>query len=890
MRINDYSGEIVNFDDAQFAISIALAQLNEPKAATAVRRFMGTYLNNEKPDEVSRLLAKRRHVEEELKRTGKCMVLSVLELLNEPGALEITVSCSNSILARKSLHELLKTTTFEAIYQQTMRLLYWYDTRELIMVYMSTQEYVATFVSDLRKRMIKSADGYRNNNLDDQVVYEVLQDFRDWVWRNSTNGAYSTSTCSPIAFLRNAFKSMYAVNDATNFYSILNRSGLNAGLGEESMGATALSFIGVDSNTTSVNIDFVDVADKINRASRLMFNHSDNEEAFYDIFSCYRDRILRSKLEECKRDLVRAVSGCTFEIMDSANDADAGHLGAVKNKKAGRIKLCQVFEPIITNGISQKDVHALYLKALACTDTLSVKDGVRLFSTAKHVTKHYETNSEMLQIIISGHLAVRDLILYLESERSVSTIYSFPTIIFRDPRYLRRFQTIEEYVSYYPEVTALIEEVQSDGSRNRPFIGGLYSNDAVWDYLGTCNVLNATIYRRLMNTPLGYIRNAVLDSQVIGRDKKLLESIDKSYDVYFGMQSLIDSNLSSGGYADSLNGVDRVCGWICGSFFDDTEDSKRYALCLLFAKELEHVMGIEGASVVGEDGAFLLKAETFKDECLATLKRLHPKFGSNESAWERLLQSMRLRIAAMKKCYAFVSGSECECGWEQARNLFSFCSLLETMVEQYSERLGSLKNYDEKWLYLLLASIAESPELFKIPKVCTSCNDFAFLLNNRELKYSLGEEFSIKEVLDINDKRNAFFVVCMNLFLDRCSDGHEDFSIAFELMDKYVSDRYSPVVVETSNDQILANASYDIGRSQTGGDSTIRMLLDGMLEFDSLGYAVLGNERLTIGSLFIIRYGYFIELNEFANSYICEKISHEDLPKIRAAITSVLSR
>ena len=104
-------------------------------------------------------------------------------------------------------------------------------------------------------------------------------------------------------------------------------------------------------------------------------------------------------------------------------------------------------------GLSQGDVYQYYRDAMALTASTPHHDGRRLFTyvdksgMVKGKTNHVENNSQMMQIIISGHLALRELVQYLSKENSPCSIYNFPTLIFRNREYLYRFQTLEEYVS-----------------------------------------------------------------------------------------------------------------------------------------------------------------------------------------------------------------------------------------------------------------------------------------------------------------------------------------------------------------------------------------------------------------------------------------------------------
>lgn len=859
MLISDFVKESLSLGDAQFAISLALSQLGEERASKAVLTYLAT-----KDADIS-VVERRQEVNALITESNQGMIPGLLNVLSTNKVLSVVSSNrATKVRSYQSLTDLLETQTIKNVYNQTMHIVCSTNPSKYLLLYMDSPDYKKHFFRDVRGKFYKSADGLRNNNLSDGVCEEIRQSFRKWIDFYSSNGVYDPASGAPMAYLRNAFSSMYAAGADSEVYTILNRTGTNMDVGEN---ATMMDFIGLESVYEESDFDFIEVANRINRASRLLFSHNNNPIAFYDIFSCYRDGMLTEKFENHNSSFKRALVGCDICVADSSQEYGRGHEGAVKNKKAGRVALCRVFEPVITNGIAQSQIQELYDNVIKLTDTLSVKDGVRLFSTKHHATKHRESNSEMLQIILSGYLGVRELMGFLEHNDLGASIYNFPAIIFRNAEYLKRFQTVEEYVKYVTPVTMLVEEAAA----SKDDVDGVVRNEVVWGYLGASNLLRGDMFKKLAEMPLDYIKSAVGDSKIVSREDYFLSHIYEFTKDIKRMHGLIAERLSDNSFSGNFNLCKQLAASILAPDFKQRSADMQYAMSILFVLISKRLFSAEKSPVVDSSGNYLLREPDCISECTRVLNGIVTDTTSKEVA-AMYSRALGLRCKALSKVYELYTGETTNnCSWEQLREVFFFTEVLYKLLTKYNERLSSVESLEIKSsLYLLLANIATDTAVYELKSPLSSCDDLSFIFEKGFPQYFINKIVSPEETIEYSAQRNTKLLLTVNRFLECHKENVNALHIAFDLLDQYVAKKYSPVVRESQAETLLISASEAVrmlgAYNQANGD--IRSRLEGMFKADKYGYVMCGSERFVLDDKYVLISGHSIRLDLHNNVYI----------------------
>lgn len=867
MLTTSFNNEIVTLDNAQFAIGIALSQLGERNAVIPVIEYLGSSVTGLQDYYDEDIASKREELRKQIAMQG-CTVRALLNHLCEDVLLITDVSGHQKVKCFCGLKTLLTHSTLQEVYSQVMRILMHNSQYALILNFIDTTEYSVVFQKDLIRKYNRSADNIRGNDLNDRIINEIKYEFRDFVSKYSAE-SYEACTGTPIAYLRFVFNT-YFPKDI--IFSILNRSGQEAGVGsDDDKEYSALNFTGLDTDNVEKDIDFIDIANRINKASLLIFSHNSNSIAFYDIFSCYRDKVIASRYKELIGGISSILSGITIELVDSSREEGRGHEGAVKNKKSGRMKLCSDFETIITDGISRDEISNLYHKVIKTTETLSVKDGVRLFSTPSLRTKHVESNSEMMQIIVSGYIAVRELIEYLDRPDTISSFLSFPYRIFRNAEYLKRFQDIDEYVNYVNDVSDLVECAANDPAKKPEVIDGVYRNESIWGYLGASNLMSDSVFRKLASMPLTFIKSAVDDSRAVAKEELFGDAVRNVYRIVSSMYAPIVDTLGSNLEKVELATPVSLADMILAGDFSQKNLSVQYAISIAFVLSVKGWFEKIGKPVVDIDGNYLLNGSNSNDEFVDEIYKLN-----YENQTEKGQQTLKLlaakKLKAFNKAYGVLTGIEVDmCSWQQVRETFFITDFLYMLLCKYYNRLDAMQTTArmEKSIYLLLADAATDLSLFTLPDHVVSTDSLAIVCSAAAPKYYINQRFDIKVSQDLNKERNSHLLLAINRWLSLLGEERVYLQFAPELLDKYVPKRFSKVTSNTVVDQILEKAAEDL----RGFDSiasvpmAVKYKLAATFKFDNLGFAVINGERLCIDNTYIHRSGFAIIVDLFNKTF-----------------------
>ncbi len=125
-----------------------------------------------------------------------------------------------------------------------------------------------------------------------------------------------------------------------------------------------------------------------------------------------------------------------------------------------------------------------------CSGSTGTKDAKSPFSIFDYTSREPGTNGSRFQVLLSGYLALKEIIDFLNSDSNTLgiTINQFPVAIFRDNNLLKRFSGFEEYIYYIDDVMPVYTEVAGSPQRSKELIRYFYSNDYVFDFLSYCQI------------------------------------------------------------------------------------------------------------------------------------------------------------------------------------------------------------------------------------------------------------------------------------------------------------------------------------------------------------------------------------------------------------------
>lgn len=896
MLLTDYYQEAISFEDAKFAIAIALANLAENEASAAVLSYLGTNIGSGIAEKD--YISQRSVILHELSKFNTGMVQSVIQYFWEcPVLTRVNVTSRVHNYAHTcSLQDLLRVANMNIIYNTTMKLLFETPVKKLILAFVRTSQFKKALYHKIRKDFGLSRDNIRMNNLSDDILSEVLEDFYIWVNNYSSDGSYHASSGTPTPYLLNTFGSFYVNSTAGNIFQIINRKGQDFSLGE---GNTTYTDLVGESLNERKSLHFVSICKKICDASFLLFRHGSNDVSFYDIFSYHRDKNLRVTVNSMSNKFQR-LAGCKVDYDDDTTYAVNGFSSSVANKKAGRLALCDKLEEILTCGIRKEDVYRLYKQLLQITDQQSVKDGARLFSTASHSTRHLESNGQMMQILLDGYLALKELLDYLDAEGCLPgvTVNSFPVEIFRDRMYLRRFKTLEEYVSYVCDVNCLMGEIKlnSDRSKSRDDTG-ILSNDTVFEIMSSKKLLNDAVFTELRDMPLSIITNAVTEASGADSDTALFENLLKVSKQYRESQirkEFSRENLQELSYVKKIALFVQITREVLLLQQQQSLTLKTVRTCIEFCECLHAVMLDEKHPATDTKGSYLLQAETIIEE-FSYSSEILKIFEGYPTFYDSLAQNMKQRVLALHVICTLLTGEQgyidpssklCLKGsWEELRNVFVTIDIMREYLQQVGDKFDN-SYLDKKDLYLMLIRLAENGHLLCVPKVITSCDDISFLCANVE-SCDISGRYCLQEQLKINERRQHFILISMNRLLHFLSPQLDVLTVAYGKIQQSIKTYGRTVLPDKELETILRNANASILGSSVCHtiDNRIRQKLSALVDFDDLNFAVFNLKRFCIDNRkYIHSDGIVVNVDLLNKTFQLEDLTEDELNLISSRL------
>lgn len=549
MFLHDLNKTTLTADDIQFALAIVLDGLQELVAAKSVLNFMSPQVKLTCPAYPANRDAWRAKI-----ASYDCDIVHAVIRYFMQNAVFINKVSNNRVTGGSSyvtLGSLLVVAQEDVLYKNIMHIFVRYSVNNLIMLYTKTKMFRIEFINFVRKDCKQTNKKSGVNYISDSTFDLLLEGFTNFVAGNCSNGTYQTSSCSPNPFLFKRKKddgtssgpiAWYQMKKDYDYYDILNSHGTNSKMGS-SDNFTFLDTVSIDTNSNDKTINFIGLCTKINNASRLLFSHGSDDEAYFDIFSYHRNKNLKKLQNQINRlNLV----GCTINCMDVRPLACYDNQ-TLSNKYNCRSKICDVFTKVLEQGIQKCDVRLLYQEVIStmeieCSGPSGTKDAKSLFSFKGYKSREPGSNGQKFITLLYGYIAMKELISYIESNGSSLgvSVNDFPIDIFRIKGMLNRVRSFEEYIKYGDEIKKLYKEVISDKERSREVVNGIYSNDWVYNYLSGIRVLqNDVTLQVLLKSPIAFLETAVNKYSSFSDGDSMLLSQAKS--VYWNWVNTLNS-------------------------------------------------------------------------------------------------------------------------------------------------------------------------------------------------------------------------------------------------------------------------------------------------------------------------------------------------------------
>lgn len=217
------------------------------------------------------------------------------------------------------------------------------------------------------------------------------------------------------------------------------------------------------------------LASNIYKVSDFAYRH--NSHVYYDLFSRYKFMKVRQHRDEIEKNLQRRFKFATlrtgtefvdanFNIMRSSSDT-------AKLKLTYRDQILHPLDKLIEGKAGLSELNNIFrdiLRENAFVIMKHRKDKAPLFDGDEYVSRdEYDTDTK-LEFLYQGAIALKKFLVYLKENQI--DVFSVPSKIFRDERYIPRFPTFKRYMEFLEQTEALIKEEPNNNE--------LVSNDRVY--------------------------------------------------------------------------------------------------------------------------------------------------------------------------------------------------------------------------------------------------------------------------------------------------------------------------------------------------------------------------------------------------------------------------
>lgn len=301
---------------------------------------------------------------------------------------------------------------------------------------------------------------------------------------------------------------------------------------------TALDLRPAKQTKKKTSLEFVALATKIAKASKVLYAHNGSEIAIYDIFTQYNSMRVNQIVNDVKTAL--APYTAYISVVSTWGQVDVDYTNA-KQKKCNRDNVTNVMQILVQHPISIQEVNKLYNQAKIADDSrafdkigdsYAVKNGVSLFSSPLRSIKSSAKNSDIFYDLYVGYTALREFMNYL-NDNEIDPL-SIPPDIFRDIQAPRRYHSLEYYLKYKPD----IDELRAEALNRTLPKPAIKTNDEVYDMIVAGNVgVSDSKTRYILNeTSLLDVKYAVEHIRTFNQQDGILSSMTqqlfKSTDSY----------------------------------------------------------------------------------------------------------------------------------------------------------------------------------------------------------------------------------------------------------------------------------------------------------------------------------------------------------------------
>lgn len=360
-----------------------------------------------------------------------------------------------------------------------------YKLSDIVSQYSKTKLMYSVIKNSLEK--LKRSGKLNIKAVSPELIDVIQDDFSKFVI-GSTTKQFNIGTIT-IAYLTNTLNNFYLKGRGSNLlYSTVNRAGtalqVNGENGAKEENFT--DFLDIEDTEVPEFTDFKEVAEGILSASEQLYSH--NREVFYDLFS----RVKLSKLTDVYNELLsilkiqfKATTASSMinyfdsDYISTLTDSDKYRRGIYNARENNLLKYVERF---MSKSYNVNRLSALYNKLIEIQNQNPTENGRAFFRPAGMKIKNGElTNDEKFFQLVFGFGAVQRLVDYLH--RADIDIFSVPSFIFRDRKYLDRFNTFKEYYTLHSMIKQVVDEAGTD------FVE-LPDNDEVKNYITAGNLNN----------------------------------------------------------------------------------------------------------------------------------------------------------------------------------------------------------------------------------------------------------------------------------------------------------------------------------------------------------------------------------------------------------------
>lgn len=521
MKLEKLIQKNLTLGEAQFLIGIVLHQLGQPDAGEAVIGYLGTYTKGDKEtDETVALKEERERLKQELTQKYPSKFLyGVLNYFWVTPVIKRRKSSSRANVSTSmvTLGVMLEDSnvTPDVIYKRCQSIMLEYTTSEYIVLYMDSKPARDYIKKAVRSEFTFSSD-MTYNILDNATLEEIVDNFKDRVAVCYAN-AYRPDTGTPLAFLRHSFNNYYVLSCKkyeTNFdlLRILNRKGFEVAETED--GDSVLDLLNIEDDRDVVSLDFSKTVYDIYMASYLLFGLQQETDTYFDIYSYHRQKVLKDRQKIVFEDLAKICKSWRITCSDEVSN-DVGSSSIKSQYHRNRQAICNYMETLLIRSLLKEQINdflqgfitidqAFSAGAQAAQNIASPKSNCILkYNTPGDDKQSIYTNSQKLEIIMNGYLALKNLLEFIDSKSNCYgiTLYNFRTDIFRQPLLQRRFDNLSDYVLYVDLVLGFVNIVKKDSDRSKDYLFGIRSNDAVWNYIASDK--GSSVLNKLRSVSLG---------------------------------------------------------------------------------------------------------------------------------------------------------------------------------------------------------------------------------------------------------------------------------------------------------------------------------------------------------------------------------------------------